>query len=245
MKVAIIYLHVKAKGYPSAPPPDYYRPFSLRFADTYQKFEAGIDHDLVVVSCGGDPDESVWEIFSPIATCYQTYLGAGSDLGACQNAMRQSDADFVVCMATPVYFWKPGWLKRLVEARTEFGDGLYGPFASNECTPHIRTSCWAVDPATFNCYPHLIDNREKCYWAEHRDQSEELWHFTRWYEALKKPTLMVSWTGALGPKYWRTEPNIFCRGDQSNVLIRDRYTDLYETYSAQEKVEVEKRVNGA
>lgn len=244
MKVSLIYLHVKSKGYESAPDPGFYVPFEKRFSETYKKFDPGAEHALHIVCCGGHPDDEVRSFYSGITAEFSDYSGAGSDIGACQDAMKRVGSDFCINMSTPVYFWRDGWLKRLVDARAKFGDGLYGPMASMECSPHIRTSCWGVDPNTFSQYPHLIDTREKCYWAEHRDQSAELWHITRWYQSMGKPAMQVTWDEVLDQQNWRRPPNIFCRGDQSNCIVRDRYSDLFDAYTEEEKDAVSKRVDG-
>lgn len=235
MKVGVIYLHVAKQGYPEAPPPEHYVPFEQQFIDTYLKFDSGCEHELRVVSCGLPVSDGIRDMYRDVADSFDEYLGAGSDLGAEQDAMKRFDADIIVSLATPVSFWKSGWLARLVQAREKHGDGLYGPFASYEYLPHIRTSCWMVDRDTFLKYPHTIDTRAKCYWAEHSDRSTALWQFTFWYCSLGKPTLMVTWDGEYEPLDWRNPDNIMYRGDQSNCLIHDRYTRMYGTMSLAEK----------
>lgn len=241
MKVAVTYLHIVGRGYPEAPEPSHYVPFEERFSETYQKYDPGFPHHLRVVCCGGPVDDSIKALY-PFADSFSTYMGAGSDLGTQQDAMKELDADFVVNLATPISFWKSGWLNRMVEARNKNGDGLYGPFASNEWLPHIRTSCWAVDRETFLRYPHLIDTREKCYLAEHKDKSPALWQFTFWYCSIARPTLMVTWDGEYGPLDWRTPANIMYRGDQSNCLMHDRYTLHWNTLSPEEKAAKDDRI---
>lgn len=235
MKIGVIYLHVSKAGYPEAPPPEHYIPFQKNFIDTYKRFNPGIEHELRVVSCGLPVSDGLRRMYEGVATSFDEYLAAGSDLGAEQDVMKRMNADFIVSLATPVSFWREGWLRRLAEAREKHGDGLYGPFASNEVYPHIRTSCWAVDRSTFGTYPHLIDTREKCYWAEHKDRSLQLWQFTFWYASLGKPTMMVTWDGEYSPPDWRTPRNIMYDGDQSNCLMHDKYTRLFECYSPDEK----------
>lgn len=243
MKIGVIYLHVLKRGYPEAPEPAYYAPFHASFRETYEQFAPGIEHELRVVCCGAEPDEATRQQYAGIKCSFDSYLEAGSDLGAQQAAMSRLDCDFIVNLASVVNFWRPGWLRRLVEARQRHGDGLYGPFASNECNPHIRTSCWAVDRATFLRYPHRIDTRQKCYWAEHQDVSGDLWQFTYWYRAQDLPTLMVTWDGEYGPSKWRKPDAIMYRGDQSNCLLHDRYTRLYQTWPEPERRAAEARIN--
>lgn len=226
MKTCILYLHVAKSGYPEASPPEYYLPFSQRWVKTYRQFNAGAEHQVRVVCCGAPPDDSVTSLYGEIATAgYETYLGAGSDIGACQYAMQHVDADFVLCMSTPIYFWRSGWLKRLLDAREHFGDALYGAFASYQHSPHIRTSCWACSPKTFAEYPDLIDTREKCCTAEaHRNRA--IHQISDWF-AISKPVLLVTWSAVVAWQQWRSIDNIFRRGDQGNCLVWDQHCDVY------------------
>lgn len=230
MKTTLIYLHVVKSGYPTAPPPEYYRPFSERWAATYHQFDPGMNHELCIVWCGGEPSNADRLLYQGIFYQQKVYTGAGSDIGACQFAMKELDTDFVVCQSTPVYFWHSGWLKRLADAREFFGDGLYGPMASYQNRPHIRTSCWCVDPKTFAQYPFLIDCREKACWAESFGgiaQSGQNWCISDWYLAQGKPALLVTWKEVVDRAHWRTPDNIFRRGDQSNCPVWDQHVDFY------------------
>lgn len=239
LKVTLLYIHVTAKGYPEAAPPEYYRWYEERFVKTYKKYQPGVEHDLRIISCGAMPDKGVEALYGDITAGYYCYLGAGSDIGAHQQVLQGIESDFVVCMSTPVYFWKRGWLKQLLDARNHFGDGLYGPFASYQNSPHIRTSCWAVTPATFRQYPDLIDTREKCCCAESfRNQSVH--QISDWFESIGKPVLMVTWSGVFGKTAWRSPSNIYRRGDQTNCLVLDQHTDHYSASHYYERCLLEK-----
>lgn len=242
MKITVLYLHVVKSGYASAPPAEYYLPFSQRWARTYREYNAGCAHELIILCCGAPADEHVKATYGGLFCTYDTYLGAGSDIGACQSALKKLSG-FVVCMSTPVYFWRPGWLRRLVEAREFFGDGLYGPMASYQNAPHIRTSCWGVDAATFQKYPHLIDCREKCCWAESYDHQGELWQISKWYASINKPALMVSWSEVSDKAHWRTPENIFRRGNQTNCLVWDQHVDVYNAAHYHERLDFAKQAD--
>lgn len=246
MKTALIYLHVVAKGYPEAAPPEYYLPFEKRWLETKLHYWVCTDHSVRVVFCGADAPQKIKDMYTSRLPCtFDVYTGGGSDIGACQHALKNVDADFAVCMSTPVYFWKRGWLDCLVAARQYYGDGLYGPMASYQFTPHIRTSCWGVDPKTFAKYPYLIDTREKCCWAEHADHpGKEPWQISRWYESKNMPTMMVTWNSVHAKAEWRTPPNIFRRGDQSNCLVWDQHVDVYFACHYHERLALERAADG-
>lgn len=243
MKVALLYTHVCKPGYPDAPPAEYYLPFSKRWAYTYRRYDPGYPHDLTIVFCGQAPDSLDNSVYCDVKHDSLIYDGQGSDVGACQWAMGFTGADFVVCMSTPIYFFREGWLKRLVEAREHFGDGIYGPMASYEISPHIRTSCWAVDPKTFSHYPNKIDTRQKCCWAESNDDG--VWNISSWFRREGKQAMMVTWTGVHDHTEWRKPRNIFRRGDQSNCLVRDRHWDLYQCSNYSDRLKLEIAANGA
>lgn len=242
MKVAILYLHVVGKSTPDAPPPEHYRHWSLRFIDSYKKHAADdAKHDLIIVSCGGLVTAETCELFKDIATGHVAYLGGGWDIGAHQNAAMQvkDRYDFVICMATPTYFARNGFIFRICQARDMFGDGVYGPTASYENNPHIRTCCWAFDPKTFAQYPHTIDSREKTFQAE----SGKLSIFD-WYAWKNLRAILVTVEGSYERGDWRKPKNIFRRGDQSNCFVFDRHSDIYASADNQIKLELERRADG-
>lgn len=242
MKTTLLYLHVVKSGYPDAPPPEYYLPFSQRWVETYRKFDPGANHELCIGCCGDEPSKAVKSLYRGLFCQFKVYAGAGSDIGACQEIMRELDADFVVCQSTPVYFWNPGWLERLISAREFFGDGLYGAMASYQNRPHIRTSCWCVDPKTFAEYPFVIDSRAKACWAESFggiEQTGQNWQISDWYAyTIQKPSLMVTWREVVDRPHWRTPENIFRRGDQSNCLVWDQHVDVYRVSHYHERLKL-------
>lgn len=244
MKVTLLYLHVVKSGYPGAAPPEYYLPFSRRWVQTLREFNPGFPHSVRILCCGAERTPEVEEVYRQIQCDYDTYTGAGSDIGACQFAMPRTDADLVVCMSTPVYFWNADWLKHLVKAYEANGDGIYGPMASYQCRPHIRTSCWMVSPKTFPYYPHLIDTREKCCWAEHAGHNGEGWQMTHWFQTQGKQARMVTWMGSFTQEQWRSEPNVFRKGDQSNCMVWDQHVDVYRAAHYHERLQLEALADG-
>lgn len=246
MRVVLLYLHVAKSGYAGAPPPEYYLPASKRFVGTLNRFDPGAPFDLHVCFCGQKPTPQEESLYDDWEAQPHVYPGAGSDIGACQFAMKTISADLCVCMSTPVYFHCDGWLKRLVEAREKHGNGLYGPMASYDVKPHIRTSCWAVDPIYFtNHYTNLIDSREKACWFEHADHGNAGdWQISNWYARRGLPVKMVTWEGEYDRADWRKPEGIFRRGDQSNCLVRDQHWDKYAAAHYHERLAFERQADG-
>jgi hypothetical protein len=169
-------------------------------------------------------------MFRGMANRFLNYHGGGWDIGAAQWAAGHLDVDFLVLANSGVFFHRPGWLKRLIEARHAGGEGLYGamasyepsPYVPGQVNPHIRTSFYACNPRIFREYPHLIDSREKSLAFEAGE-----WNFLRWFESRGLPGFMVTWDGCYGKEEFRKPPNIFRKGDQSNLLVWDRYSEMY------------------
>jgi hypothetical protein len=243
MKISLVYTAVCGKSDPTAPEPDWYAPYTKRFVDSYLKYPAGIEHELIICFCGGDPSIGMMELFDPIATSYASYRGPGWDIGAYQTVSERLDADLAMFMAAPVNFIRADWLAPFKEAREVYGNGLYGPQASYENYPHIRTGCFACPPLLFNTYPHKIDSREKCCWFESGGGNPS-WNFTGWMLANGYEARMVLPGRCCKLQAWRDPPNIFRRGDQSNLLIWDRHNDIYRESSLERQRILEKQANG-
>jgi glycosyltransferase involved in cell wall biosynthesis len=224
-----------------------YAASARRFSETYQLFPAETEHELLVMCCNGPATESVTSLFRGLRARFETYCGGGWDCGAGQEAAKITDCDFLVCANARVYLSRPGWLRRFVDARAEHGEGLYGatasyeslPYVPGEFNPHIRTSFYGCNPSTFRQFPFRIESREDCFKFE-----SGAWNFTRWFEERGEPCLMVTWDGCYEKQHFRTAPNVFRTGDQSNLIICDGHTEMYELADVQRRTELELRANG-
>lgn len=239
MKPVLVYLHVVGKSDENAPEPIYYVPFQQRFVATYKQHKPTVDHQLIVVCCGGTPNDEVYAAYKGLGAIFGEYSGRGWDIGAFQSEAKVLQCDFAVFLATPVYFWRNDWLQKMVDAFEKYGDGLYGPMASYEHAPHIRTSCFGCSPAQFRKYPHIIDTREKARFFESTD-----WNFSRWCALQTLPVKMVATDGVYDLRDWRKPANIFRRGDQSNCLVRDRHVDYWNLCSTEEKQALSNAADG-
>lgn len=222
MKIELLYLKLQSSSDLNAPLPDDFDLIHQRFVDSYLKFKPTIAHDLTVVLCNGEKDETAMRIFANVDCTFTYYNGGGWDIGAYQAIGKSKDCDLLVCCNSQVHFWKEGWLDRLVEAFERHGLGVYSPMASYEASPHLRTSCIAFSPRIMREYPHLIDSRAEACFFEHG-----AWNFSEWAEQQGYPVMMVTWDAEYPRKLWRVPPNIFRRGDQSNCLVWDRHTKIY------------------
>lgn len=215
-----------------------YQHSEQRLLASYLKFDAGHPHDLVIIDrCGDSPDDV------PSARHLRYDLG-GWDCGAWQFAGRNIDTDLLVCLNSSTYITGGGWLKRFVEAVEAHGDGLYGPMASYEINPHIRTPCMVFQPHIIRQYPAQVTDRNSTYSFEVFGFADGTPNFTMWVRSQGWQTRLVTWDGDYDLPDWRKPPGIFRRGGQGNLIIRDRHADAYEVSSEEGKLVLEKLANG-
>lgn len=194
-----------------------------RFVSTYCEFPPLHDHSLHVVFNGGAPSAENLAVFDGIEVQFHRHDNSGWDIGAFQMAAAAIDCDIVVCLGANSHFKRAGWLRRMVEAVRLHGDGLYGASASYERNPHVRTTAFWCDPMLIRAYPKKVVSYDDRYEFEASDSS-----ITRLAEHIGLGCWTVTWEAEYPKKDWRTPPNIFRRGDQSNSLVFDRYFELYE-----------------
>lgn len=218
--------------------PEQYRHSEQRLLDSYLKFVAGCDHDLVIIDrCGDSPDDV------PQAR-HMRYDGGGWDCGAWQFAGRSISADLLVCLNSSTCIIGDGWLQRFVEAAEAHGEGLYGPLASYEINPHIRTPCMAFQPHIICQYPAQVMDREDTYRFEVFGFAGTCPNFTMWVRSKGWQTRLVTWDGCYDLPDWRKPDNVFRRGDQSNLIVRDRHADAYEVSDEAGKRTLERLADG-
>ena len=230
MKVQLIYLKVQGSGDPRINLPPEYNNIHRRFVQTYRQFKPEAKHQLLVISSNGEKDSDTQHTFEGLEADFSYYNGHGRDIGAFQSVTRTLDSDLVICCGSQVYFWREGWLERILEAFNRYGEGVYAPMASFELSPHLRTCCFAYSPKLMRRYPFTIINQMDGYEFEHGTKN-----FSRWAIEHGYPTMMITWNAEYDLTNWRNPMNIFRRGDQTNCLVWDRHTDLYRDADADEK----------
>lgn len=232
MKVSVVFVRVVTK-------PEY-RHGEQRLLDSYLKFDAGHSHDLVIIDrCGDSPDD-----IESAKAKHVRYDGGGWDCGAWLWASRNIQSELLCCFNSSCQITGDGWLNKFVDAVETNGLGLYGPLTSYEIIPHVRTPCMIFQPHVIQDYPMEVQTREDTYRFESMGWPNGTPNFTQWVRARGQKTMLVTWDGVYDLPQWRDPPNIFRRGDQSNLIIKDRHCEAYEVSNAAGKQMLERLADG-
>jgi len=234
MKVTVIFVRVINK-------PEY-RNGEQRLLDSYLKFKPKYPHDMVIIDRCGDSPDDVQDAL------HMRYDGGGWDCGAWQFAGKFAgkniDTDLLVCFNSSTYITGNGWLERFILAVELHGNGLYGPLTSYEVIPHVRTPCMIFQPKIINDYPETVKTRDDTWRFESLGWPNGTPNFTQWVRNNGLHTMLVTWDGVYDYPEWRKPPNIFRRGDQSNLIVKDRHCEAYEVSNSTGKSTLERLADG-
>ena len=208
-------------------------PFIERWVSTFGFCLAGCAVDVMGVCIGRDLPESIAPLFEDTPITFITYKGTGCDAGAFQAAAAEIKTGFVIFSTSRVYFHRPGWGEALVSAREQFGPGLYGTSASREHRLHLCTRFFGMEAEDFLAATgDPITDRGQWAFGEAGGTKPNLLEWTR---AAGKPAKLVAWSGVYDEPEWFSVPNRFRDGDQSDVLVWDRHTDIYRYSDPEQK----------
>jgi len=204
--------------------------FAARFVGSYLACPPEAEHKTVIVCNGGPLRRELSLLFDPLAPAYLPRVNDGGwDLSAYLDVAHKIPCDMLVCLGESVYFHRPRWLRRMVQAWEKYGPGLYGFWASNLVRPHLNTTAFVCDPNDLKTFMPPTNRKER-YEAEHGQNS--------WWRTLQfrgKPTMLVTWDGVWQPMQWRTPRDILWRGSQTNTLAYCTHTDRYNAADTKTK----------
>lgn len=222
-----------------------FRPFIQRFCDTWRKFPPSVDCDLIAVVNNANATNELHEIFDGLPVHFTRYDGAGADIGSFQQTSKQNPGRFMLCCVSRVYFHREGWLKRIAEAREEFGFGLYGTSASNEGGRfHVCTRAYAMDTDLFNAYPHEITSRDQGTFFEiGRDNPDG--PFSEW-AATQGKAMVIYWdyTYSCMSDLPAFVPYGYRSRTQEQCLCFDKHTDAFRDADDEEKLRLVRMMKG-
>jgi hypothetical protein len=218
MKIAIVYAFVNTGDAERISQ-------AVRFIETYNANPPGMDHDSVVVLNGhGNGLGFAAALFAslPNLTILQ-HDNSGWDIGAFQMAARTIPCDLMLFFGASAWIPKPGWMKRVYESCQTRGLGLFGCHGNQgvgSVFPHVRTTGFWINPELLNRYPHQVTEPGQRYPFEHGSQC-----VSKWVREQGLGVWVVGWDGEYPLERCNSMPNGIHRGDQSNLLFRDRLTD--------------------
>ena len=191
MNVVVVYC------YPMTQASKYFG-LAKRFSDTWRQYDPGHPCQLVVGYNGAKPTALESGLFHGLGATALARDNSGWDIGLYQEAAEKIPADLMVFFGAPVHFYRPGWLKRMVDVYVERGPNLYGCWGYHYPNWHIRTTCFWCHPQLLNSYPFVIgDTRPQRYSFEHGQDS-----FTRWVLKAGLEADIVSWDNLWPEKDW-------------------------------------------
>jgi len=200
--------------------------YATRFCETFEKFPPAYPFKLSVLCNGGPPAWSVGALFANFTPQFHARTNEGADIGAYIDLAKHLDGQSetaLVCFGETVYFHRRGWLKRIAQAWSLFGEGMYGFYASNLVRKHLNTTAFVISPKLLASWPEPVKQRESRLLFEHGPLP--MW---KRVEQLGNPVKLITWSGIYDSWDWRGHQNEFWRGDQSEVLVKSIHTDRYD-----------------
>lgn len=198
-----------------------------KFSASYHENPPGEAHDTIICCNGGPLTGEQASLFSAMGerTAYWPRPNSeGRDIAAYIHASKTvaADYDLVLCLGESVRFWKPGWLKRITEVWTQYGEGFYGFFGSHVTRAHLQTTAFATAPKFLREYPLIVNDKKSRYDFEHGERA--LW---RRLHKQGNPVKLVTWDSVWNPGQWRLPKNGLWKGDQSDLLMHCNHSDRW------------------
>lgn len=225
---------------------EFFKPSIQRFVETFRANPPDHDYVLYAVCSFGEPTDAIKEMFYGIRTRFLGYLEYGCDIGSAQMLAKGFTQNTpIVGFTSRCYFHRPGWLARMMGVRLSRGPGLYGCSASKDTGLHLCTRGYMLDSDLWKQYPHQINHRSKGPFFEiGRDNPSG--NLLTWAKAMLAKTVIVHWHDSFDlskpeevDRYFAT-PNRFRDGNQSQMLVKDWHSDLYDQASPEDKVRIAK-----
>ena len=209
-----------------------------RFLESYRAFPPGATHDTIVLCNGRPPDRRTRALFRGLpGVRFVTHDDSGWDIGGYVAASRHTTADIMLCLGGTAYVRRAGWMRRMLDAWTTHGPGIYGSLASYEVSPHFNTTGFWCPPRLLAAYPFAVRTKADRYAFEHGkphlsmgaviEGTGERRLFWRRVHDAGLPAKLVTWDGEYDWWDWRTPRDIFRRGDQSNCLTCWHHVDAF------------------
>lgn len=203
---------------------DRYLNDAARFISSYVAFPPGADHDSIVVCNGVPVDGMVRALFSSLANVsFLQHDNSGYDIGAFQMVSATQGPRIALFFGASAFMQRAGWMVRVIQAANRYGPGLFGAMGNTgdnrvAVWPHIRTTGFWLSTELFNRYPMKVTHPSQRYAFEHGSNC-----LTEWCKTQGFRPWVVTWDTEFPEQMWNHIPNGFHRGDQSDLLFKDRH----------------------
>ena len=188
-----------------------------RFADSYRRREAGVEHDFVVLYKGFPGPSEITDarsVFQGLAHRGIELPDEGFDIGSYLEACHRLEHDVICCLNTHSEIVAPNWLGHLVAHASRDSVGLVGPMGSYESLA-----------ATIPLIERAIDVAKSGSRRRH-DALARYFDFVLprfrpdWYDAVQTQQRRVSFARALSDRIraWR-RPRAATIGPRGSALI--------------------------
>jgi hypothetical protein len=211
LRITIVYIHVPNDGR--------YCKYARRFAESYSRSPAGLDHSTIIVENGNAGKRHLFDNLPNVN--FLQHDNSGYDIGGFQKAAREcgDGCDLMVFFGAST-FLNAGWLKRMVESFQKHGNALYGAMGNRGNVaagvwPHIRTTAFWMSPSLMNSCPVRVTNNAQRHPFEHGPDC-----FTGWVQKNGLKAWVVTANGEYEWKDWDA-PEGFHNGTQSALLAGD------------------------
>lgn len=217
MKISLVYVQpVESIS------PDFFN-YACRFALTLEQFKPDSDFELIVVSNGGEPSDQSKFIFSYFYNArFIVGDNVGQDVGAYLKISPELDSDLMVCFGSSSYFRMNGWLERIKESFSKYGDtlcGASGHQGTGDIHPHIRTTGFWMSPKLLSKYPKRRIETHERYEFEHGASC-----LTNWVKSQGKHPMVITKIGDYTLHQCDSAPGGY-HSSQENLLFGDRLTE--------------------
>lgn len=214
--------------------------YAKRFVQSYVKNPPDYPHETIVVCNGGKPNDFIQDLFRDIPCRFFEHDDTGWDIGAYQSVAKHIRTDAMFCCGGLTHFKRSGWLRKMVDAWTRNGRGLYGTLGSFQYgVKHFATTGFLCPPELIQQYPKPVVTYEERAEFEHGQAC-----ITNLALKLGMQVKLVTWDGVWSLDRMRQPSNILNKGNQSNCLTYYKQTDIYDATNPQQKRLLQARVEG-
>jgi hypothetical protein len=206
------------------------------FWETYKRFDAGADHELLTIVKGNATIPSEWE------GDFEHHLNDdGHDISSLQHVYNYYHIfyDYIMWFGSWSRILSDRWLAKLLYGVTQPGVGMCGVAGSYESgisyeypNPHVRTNAFIFPPKLFQSFRFgLVSDKKMAFEFEHGAVSI--------YRVIKAKGMRGVIIGADGTIYEESDwpkSKTFRLSEQENLMVGDKQSEVYDNADELQKI---------